>query len=751
MSGAAAHTVTFVLYACLVVDGTVRAEVREAGAAAAAATVSQALSVLAIPDWVPAEQRLAQGTSGPVAQAGRPGIVSGIHFDKIMDTSFRVKWSAPSDGGNLTGYGLLWWTGHVQDDKPPYGDATSIGVPTTFEENGINKQAQTLSGLTAGTTYHYLMHACNQTICGHWSYPAKSVTTTGTAPTPVTSPAPAPTTPTSTPAAPDRPHTIKFEDTTSTSVRVTWRAPGNTGGAPLTGFDLRYWPYDSNNPTAETGATTQRADGGSDRSETLRGLDANTTYELKMRACNQANNTNCSRWSADHRFTTSAASPTPPPAAFRFSTAVAAQVYRAGHLISVQLPAATGGSGHVTYTLSPALGNGLSFDGPTRTIAGTPSQAANQATYTYTATDAKKNTVEASVPLTVFNVHLVTWHVDDKTIRRMADGAFLDAIYPHWYVLAYAGVEPREPIARTDGHQFQIRLPAHPGFKPGWTCTGPAAAPTSTETLQTPWIAVGQTFVFARCSLGSGRAATVELWVRDAAGAESLLETRRLGGQQAWHQADHKAFYYVRGTAADGTIELVESASGAGDGLFPNKRPPNLAPTVTPSILLRQPGFYSTAAGIWNAVDGVTVGAAESGAGADTVIKGYWDKAPASEDDGVCGGSIACVYVGGRNGHLMLEMEFFIEDPPRWGEANALTWTISFDEAITQPSTFQYLPAVLVHEFGHVIGLGHSADPSDIMFGKVRPIGCTGSNCGLNEHERKGAEAIYTSPHHAPH
>ena len=107
----------------------------EAGAATAAATFSQAVSVLAIPDWVPAEQRLARRNSDSVARAGRPGIVSGIHFDTIRDTSFSGEWSPPSDGGNkLTGYGLLWWTGHVQNDKPPYGEATSIGVPPTFRE-----------------------------------------------------------------------------------------------------------------------------------------------------------------------------------------------------------------------------------------------------------------------------------------------------------------------------------------------------------------------------------------------------------------------------------------------------------------------------------------------------------------------------------------------------------------------------------------------------------------------------------------
>ena len=110
------------------------------------------------------------------------------------------------------------------------------------------------------------------------------------------------------------------------------------------------------------------------------------------------------------------------------------------------------------------------------------------------------------------------------------------------------------------------------------------------------------------------------------------------------------------------------------------------------------------------------------------------------------------MYIGGRNGHLMLELEFFIEDPPRWEtDLHARSWTVSHGKWSNNKQSLQYLPAVLVHEFGHVIGLGHSADPSDIMFGKVRPIGCTGSNCGLNEHERKGAEAIYTSPHHAPH
>ncbi len=179
----------------------------------------------------------------------------------------------------LTGFGLLLWTG---PDQPDWSQADTIGVTRNH----------TFTGLEYATTYKFRIHACNgDDSCGIWTDPPVEVSTA---------------------RRPDPPHTIKFTSSTASSVRVTWSIAANTGGVPLTGIDLKYWPYDAQNPDRETGAKTHPADDGNDRGETLTGLAAGTEYELKMRACNGTNDSHCSSWSADHRFTTLAGT-TPPP------------------------------------------------------------------------------------------------------------------------------------------------------------------------------------------------------------------------------------------------------------------------------------------------------------------------------------------------------------------------------------------------------------------------------------------------------
>ena len=56
-------------------------------------------------------------------------------------------------------------------------------------------------------------------------------------------------------------------------------------------------------------------------------------------------------------------------------------------ITSVTLPAATGGNGTLTYSVSPGLPSGLSFNASTRVLSGTPTATQAAATYTYKVTD----------------------------------------------------------------------------------------------------------------------------------------------------------------------------------------------------------------------------------------------------------------------------------------------------------------------------------------------------------------------------
>ena len=63
--------------------------------------------------------------------------------------------------------------------------------------------------------------------------------------------------------------------------------------------------------------------------------------------------------------------------------------------------------------------------------------------------------------------------------------------------------------------------------------------------------------------------------------------------------------------------------------------------------------------------------------------------------------------------------------------------------------------SIMVHEFGHTIGLDHSAGWEDIMIGRVRELEpCSPSTleperCGLSTNDKEGIEAIYE--HHTAH
>ena len=91
-----------------------------------------------------------------------------------------------------------------------------------------------------------------------------------------------------------------------------------------------------------------------------------------------------------------------PPPQLSFGLAVVADsVLMLGGAARIELPEASGGTGPVTYTLTPALPAGLTFNAADRTITGTPSEAAGPISFTYTATDAEGVSVMLTFNITV--------------------------------------------------------------------------------------------------------------------------------------------------------------------------------------------------------------------------------------------------------------------------------------------------------------------------------------------------------------
>ena len=121
---------------------------------------------------------------------------------------------------------------------------------------------------------------------------------------------------------------------------------------------------------------------------TVSGVDNTKTYVVGVRARNDSGDSGWVNSSPAGPFVPPTPTPTPAPALSFGNSSIDDQSYTQDTAIStLNLPAATGGSGSITYSLSPALPTGLSFDASARTVTGTPTAATGETTYNYTATD----------------------------------------------------------------------------------------------------------------------------------------------------------------------------------------------------------------------------------------------------------------------------------------------------------------------------------------------------------------------------
>jgi chitodextrinase len=179
------------------------------------------------------------------------------------DTTPPVISSVTSSGISSSGATITWSTNEASDSQVEYGLTTSYGSSTPLNTNLVTNHSVTLSGLTAGATYHYRVKskdaAANGATSGDYNF---------------TTPVPPDT------QAPTAPKGLKAAPISSTQINLLWTA--STDNIGVTGYKI----YQNNIQIGSTANTSYQATG----------LNANTSYSYRVAAYDAAGNTSAKSW-----------------------------------------------------------------------------------------------------------------------------------------------------------------------------------------------------------------------------------------------------------------------------------------------------------------------------------------------------------------------------------------------------------------------------------------------------------------------
>ncbi len=228
-------------------------------------------------------------------------------------------------------------------------------------------------------------------------------------------------------------------------------------------------------------------------------------------------------------------------------------------------------------------------------------------------------------------------------------------------------------------------------------------------TTRSGWEELGDDLYLVRCFLGDGNAdLTFKAGLDYGGKVYELGEYARIKNvKQSFRQKDDLLNFYVRGTRIDSNGIVSIEAMGD-DGLFPDEPGRNVPPP-----LLKWFTYFAGAKAWDGAGADIDIDRANSASSADVLIVGYWD--PGKGEVDLCGGTVACVKEG----------KMHIEERPRWNEnEEPKDWTSDFVEWFNDAPNLSYLPAVLMHEFGHPLGLANSNDDASIMAGNSLVTPC---------------------------
>jgi hypothetical protein len=243
------------------------------------------------------------GLSNVVAKATLPEVTPPATIANLAATAstqnqVTLTWNAPGDDGSTgtaASYDIRYSTATITDAN--WGSATQVtGEPAPLAAG--NSQSHTVSGLSTSTTYYFAIKTADE--CPNWSalsnIASRATTAEATAPSAIAN--------------------LGASSETSTSVALSWTAPGDDGSTgTATTYDLRYstaliTAANFNSATQVSGVPAPRV-GGSSESFVVTGLNSGTMYYFAIKTADEVPN-----WSTISNITnrTTLTESTPPAA-----------------------------------------------------------------------------------------------------------------------------------------------------------------------------------------------------------------------------------------------------------------------------------------------------------------------------------------------------------------------------------------------------------------------------------------------------
>ena len=283
-----------------------------------------------------------------------------------------------------------------------------------------------------------------------------------------------------------------------------------------------------------------------------------------------------------------------------------------------------------------------------------------------------------------------------------------------------ASISGAPGVVTLSDYSFRIKAPAGTGIQARtsvpYVCDWPTQVQPWTNEYSA-WVPAADTVPLVRCGLGDG-ATNIQVWLRHNASMREFQDpSYEFTVLQSLHRVDEEVTH----------ANVAPLVSGA---------------TVSSAQLTMFVESIDSAVAAWNAVaGGATFTKVLLTATPDVAVEGYVTHL--ADADAHCGSSVACtVNISLNYPHLGRQTLYFEQPPFRFFNGMEVEHMWTNDVALVGDAMTDYMPAVMMHEFGHTAGLGHSAWHQDVM-------GYARDKSALSSNDKRAMKEIYES-HVAP-